>query len=194
MSRNFALDSQRSSISDSAGHLQDRKVSMATTGDQSVGARRLSVSSSTGQPLHSKRRSTVYRRQSLSDPQPSSLLYRPKLANTYQMQPEKRFRPIEIEKLVYKVLEERLEDKTYDAEKCRFLVTSLANEIRHRVKQMGYVRYKIVCIVDMGSVEAQGIRVTSRCLWDKVHDSLGSATFKNESLFAVGTVFGVYQE
>lgn len=193
MSRNLAHDSRRSSVSDSGSHLQDRKVSVVTVGDQ-TGSRRLSITSTAGQAILNKRRSTIHRRPSFLDSQTGALSYRPKLANTYQMEPEKRFRPTDIEKLVFKVLEERLEDMTYDSEKCRFLVVSLANEIRHRVKQMGFARYKIVCIVDMGSVEEQGLRVASRCLWDKVQDSLGSATYKNESLFAVGTVFGVYHE
>ena len=193
---NRVLESRRSSVSDNGSHLQDKKVSIGATGDQpACPARKLSVSSSTSQAHVSKRRSTVYRRPSLLDSQQSqSFLYRPKLANTYQMEPEKKFQAMDIEKVIYRALEERLEDTTYDAENCRFLVTSLANEIRHRVKQMGYARYKIVCTVNMGSVEEQGLRVASRCLWNKVHDSLSSATYKNASLFAVGTVFGVYYE
>jgi hypothetical protein len=193
MSRSLALDSQRSSISDGGSHLLDRKVSIATSGD-TYGARRPSISSTTGLPNLNKRRSTVYRKSSFLDSNPASIAYRPRLANTYQMEPERKFKPSEIQKLVYDVLEERLEDTSYEPDKCRYLVVSLANEIRHRVKQMGFARYKIVCTVDMGSIAEQGLRVASRCLWDKVQDSLGTATFKNESLFAVGTVFGVYHE
>ena len=193
MSRSLALDSQRSSISDGGTHLQDRKVSIATSGD-THGTRRPSINSITGAPNLNKRRLTVHRRSSLLDGHSTSLTFRPRLANTYQMEPERKFKPTEIQKLVYNVLEERLEDTTYDPDNCRHLVVSLANEIRHRVKQMGFARYKIVCMVDMGSIAEQGLRVASRCLWDKVQDSLGTATFKNESLFAVGTVFGVYHE
>ena len=191
MSRSIALDSRRSSISDGGSHLQDRRVSIATSGD-TYGTRRPSISSTTGFPNLNKRRSTVHRKSSFLDP--ASTAFRPRLANTYQMEPERKFKPTEIQKLVYDVLEERLEDMSYEPEKCRYLVVSLANEIRHRVKQMGFARYKIVCTVDMGSIAEQGLRVASRCLWDKVQDSLGTATFKNESLFAVGTVFGVYHE
>ncbi|XP_028404781.1 tctex1 domain-containing protein 1-B-like [Dendronephthya gigantea] len=193
MSRNLALDSRRSSISDGGSHLQDRRVSITTSGD-THGTRRPSICSITGPPNLTKRRSTIHRKSSLLDNHPAQLAFRPRLANTYQMEPERKFKPTEIQKLVYNVLEERLEDTSYDPDKCRFLVVSLANEIRHRVKQMGFARYKIVCTVDMGSIAEQGLRVASRCLWDKVQDSLGTATYKNESLFAVGTVFGVYHE
>lgn len=193
MSRSLALDSRRSSISDNGSHLQDRRVSITTSGD-TYGTRRSSICSTTGPPNLNKRRSTIRRKSSLLDSHPASLGFHPRLGNTYQMEPERKFKPTEIQKLVYNVLEERLEDTSYDPDKCRYLVVSLANEIRHRVKQMGFTRYKIVCTVDMGSIAEQGLRVASRCLWDKVQDSLGTATFKNESLFAVGTVFGVYHE
>ena len=51
-----------------------------------------------------------------------------------------------------------------------------------------------MCLVTIGSVEGQGIRVASRCLWDHETDSYASATFKNATLFAIATVFGIYYE
>lgn len=193
MSRSLAVESRRSSISDGGSHTLDRRVSATISGD-TYGTRRPSISSTTGLPNLNRRRSSVHRRSSFLDSQANSVAYRPQLANTYQMEPERKFKAIEIQKIVYNILEERLEDTSYEPDKCRYLVVSLANEIRHRVKQMGFARYKIVCTVDMGSIAEQGLRVASRCLWDKAQDSLGTATYKNESLFAVGTVFGVYHE
>ena len=44
---------------------------------------------------------------------------------------------------------------------------------------MGFPRYKFVCTVTIGEHKSQGIKVTSRCLWDMKTDNFASATFKN---------------
>ena len=55
-------------------------------------------------------------------------------------------------------------------------------------------RYKIIAIVHIGQLNDQGLRLGSRCLWDQGQDTFASYEFRNNSLFAVGTVYGVYAE
>lgn len=55
-------------------------------------------------------------------------------------------------------------------------------------------RYKIIVIISIGQIRDQNIRMGSRCLWDDTHDNFSSHIFKNNSLFAAATVFGVYFE
>ena len=42
--------------------------------------------------------------------------------------------------------------------------------------------------------KGQDIRCGSRCLWDSNVDNMASASYKNSSIYAVGTVFAVYFE
>lgn len=55
-------------------------------------------------------------------------------------------------------------------------------------------RFKIICIVHIGQLNGQGMQLGSRCLWDSSADTFSSFEFRNKSLFAVGSVYGVYYE
>lgn len=120
----------------------------------------------------------------------------PKIANTYKLSPDadKRFRSKDVKDAIDSVLESRLEGFSYDAEKCKFLLPSIADEIKDKVKVMGFDRYKLVCLVTIGKLNNQGVRVASRCLWDTATDRLASSSFCGEDVFASAVVFGVYRE
>ena len=55
-------------------------------------------------------------------------------------------------------------------------------------------RFKIVCMIHIGQLKEQSMRIGSRCLWDPTNDSFASFEFRNNSLFAIGTVYGIYAE
>ena len=88
----------------------------------------------------------------------------------------------------------KLANVLYDPKVCRDLSLEISDEIRTQVKQLGYDRYKIVCVTHIGSKARQAIRIGSMCCWDKETDSFSESSFVNGSLFAVTTVFGLYQE
>ena len=46
----------------------------------------------------------------------------------------------------------------------------------------------------LGSLEGQAIKVVSKCLWDPNFDNYASVSYKNETLYCVGMVFGCYHE
>lgn len=120
----------------------------------------------------------------------------PKIANTYKVSPDadKRFRSKDVKDAIDSVLENRLEGLSYDAEKCNFLLPSIAEEIKDKVKVMGFDRYKLVCLVTIGKLNNQGVRVASRCLWDTATDRMASSSFCGKDVFASAVVFGVYRE
>ncbi|XP_064626010.1 dynein light chain Tctex-type 5-B-like [Lineus longissimus] len=66
--------------------------------------------------------------------------------------------------------------------------------VKARVKEMMVPRYKIICVVHIGQLDGQGCKITSRCLWDQRYDTCSTYEYRNHSLFAVGTVYGVYSE
>jgi len=116
--------------------------------------------------------------------------------NTYKLAPddEKKFRSKPVRDIIESTLERKLSDCTYKADKCRRLAASISEEIKSNIKILGFERYKIVCMTQIGSLSNQGLRFASRCLWDPANDLSVSAEYKNSSLFACVTVFGVYRE
>lgn len=62
------------------------------------------------------------------------------------------------------------------------------------MKELKLPRYKIVCLVNIGEVKNQGVRMSSRCLWDPTNDTFATYEFTNGSLFATASVYGIYTE
>ena len=67
-------------------------------------------------------------------------------------------------------------------------------KVKARVKELPIPRYKIICLVHIGELNNQGLRISSRCLWNAKFDTFATYEFKNHSLFAVACVYGVYFE
>ena len=63
------------------------------------------------------------------------------------------------------------------------LVKQLADDIREKVKSMGYDRYKLVVQVELGEKKGQAINMVSRCLWDTNTDGFASESYESETLF-----------
>ena len=61
-----------------------------------------------------------------------------------------------------------------------------------QICSMGYSRHKIICNVILGQMQDQGVKMSSRCLWDPDTDDWASVQFQNDSLFAIATVHGIY--
>lgn len=125
-----------------------------------------------------------------------SKMKRPKLVydNSYRLEPHMKFESDKVRDIIESVLESQLKDETYDHKSCKQLVLTLSEIIKSRVKEINYPSYKLVCVVTIGELKDQGFRLGSRCCWDPKWDNFATASFKNKSLFAVGTVWGVYFE
>ena len=120
---------------------------------------------------------------------------RRKYENTYRLEPSRKFEASKVKAIIDDVFENYLKkEETYDHKAERQLVKSLAEIIKGRVKELNYERYKIVCTVTIGQLKEQGLRIGSRCCWDAKWDTYAESSFKNKSLFAVATVWGVYYE
>ncbi|CAE7233547.1 tctex1d1-b [Symbiodinium sp. KB8] len=117
--------------------------------------------------------------------------------NTYIMAPkdDEKMLPSKVTAVIKNVMESYLQDKEYAVEDAKAWTLDLSNEIKASVKQdLNIPRYKIIVQVVIGEQASQGIRVASKCLWDVNSDNWASYTFENQSLFAVGMVFGCYYE
>lgn len=118
-----------------------------------------------------------------------------KYENTYRLEPKRKFEANKVKAIIDDVFESHLKhEETYNHKAVGQLVKTLAEIIKGRVKDLNYERYKIVCSVTIGQLKEQGLRIGSRCCWDAKSDTYAESSFKNKSLYAVATVWGVYYE
>ena len=61
------------------------------------------------------------------------------------------------------------------------------------MKELQLRRYKVVALVTIGAVDGSAC-LFSRCVWDPQVDNYATYEFRNNSLVAQATVYGVYQE
>ena len=113
--------------------------------------------------------------------------------NTYRMEPKIRFPEGKVRAVIKEALE-TLASHTYSAYHSPFVAKLLSARVLENVKQLNIERYKVVCLVTIGSKERQGLRIASRCLRNDQFDTYVTACFEEEHFFAVGTVYGVYYE
>ncbi|XP_062509024.1 dynein light chain Tctex-type 5-like [Corticium candelabrum] len=111
---------------------------------------------------------------------------------TYRLQPTTQFPTNVVRDIIESTFTEHLSDLQYDPNTCRQMSKTLSEIIKARVKKLGLKRYRFVVLVHLGQLRGQGLRIASRCLWDVEVDSEATWSMKNNSLFAVGTVFGIY--
>ncbi|XP_046357059.1 dynein light chain Tctex-type 5-like [Haliotis rufescens] len=113
---------------------------------------------------------------------------------TYRMDPKVKFTVVTVHKMLKEILDERLDGFKYNPKFCVTMTQVLTDEIKDRIKQMSWDRYKLVVLVILGERKDQDVMVTSRCAWDPKVDSYASYTFTNKTLFCTASAFGIYTE
>ncbi|XP_067002381.1 dynein light chain Tctex-type protein 2B [Anabrus simplex] len=113
--------------------------------------------------------------------------------NTYRLESK---RPFVAEKvnLILQAVMAQLEDVQYDPSLIPKRCIDMAGEIRNKVKLLGFDRYKLVVVVDIGEKNFQGVCSAFRFLWDCERDNYTYHKFENMFLYAVASVFGVYYD
>ena len=126
-----------------------------------------------------------------------SAVSEPKLAPTYQLEPKKKFYRNRVQPIIEETLKEELTNARYvDAATAGMRSCNLAEVLKERVKALQLDRYKIVATVSIGSKgESPPAAIfASQGLWSSSTDGFASASFFNDSLFAVAAVYAVYAE
>ncbi|XP_036433900.1 tctex1 domain-containing protein 3 [Colossoma macropomum] len=119
--------------------------------------------------------------------------FRPKLANTYRLEPLHPFAP----HLLRRGAEELLGafgDLQYQQDSCRRLACRVADQLLALAKEQVFERYRYVVQVSVGQKLGQGVKIASKALWDHEKDSFITLRYENPYLFAVGTVFALYMD
>lgn len=104
----------------------------------------------------------------------------------------KEFAPHRVERIMKDILNSKLKYEKYHADSCSRISQELCAAIKEKTKEIGFHRYKLVTHVLVGQDTDQSVQLASRCLWNHTTDNFASATFRNNSLYAIAIVYGVY--
>ncbi|KAI5931861.1 Tctex1 domain-containing protein 2 [Manis javanica] len=112
--------------------------------------------------------------------------------NTYILRPifQQRFRPSLVKDCIHAVLKEELANAEYSPEEIPQLTKRLSENIKDKLKEMGFDRYKMVVQVVIGEQRGEGVLMAARCFWDADTDNYTHDVFMNDSLFCVVAAFG----
>ena len=115
---------------------------------------------------------------------------------TYPIRPDfkHKFKPGEAKEKVKEIVEKHLAGAVYVHDNLIKWNTAIGNEVRHELhKSLGIdKRYKLIIQVYSGENKKHGIRVGSRCLWDKECDDACWYSFKNDTMYCLVWVFALY--
>lgn len=162
--------------------------------------------SSTEHPLRGvlKKPGSQLRRRTLSSPPPSFQLplddddfdntVTPGLENSFKMVPDTKFNSDRARRLAEDILHRNFHDVKYEHGTCRKLVVKASEELKECVKGLGCNRFKFVCVVYLGSLQSQGMAITSRCVMDERFDRCATVSYRNTSLYVVATIYRVFHE
>ncbi|KAI8823658.1 Tctex-1 family-domain-containing protein [Fimicolochytrium jonesii] len=110
-------------------------------------------------------------------------------AAAYSIRPnfKQKFRPAVVNKIIHQVLVDRLTGAQYSAETCAQWTKEIADDVKNRLKELDYPRYKYVVNVMIGEMRGEGIRMGCRCFWDADTDNVAEDTFINVSIGEIAT-------
>ncbi|XP_021355394.1 tctex1 domain-containing protein 1-like [Mizuhopecten yessoensis] len=153
------------------------------------------LAQSSQQGIHVRRMTRALLGQTLDTPdEQQESKPKVRLENTYKMKPDEGFFSFRVRKEITTLLQEHLDNVTYDPVVCSRLCCELSVAIKNKVKSMNFPRHKIICNVCIGQQTEHGVQIASRCLWDATTDSHACVTYKNNSLVAIGLVHGIFFE
>jgi len=131
-----------------------------------------------------KLRSRAYERRRLNG----------QLAPNYRTEPAAIPNQTTIYELMRRVVDGQLQGKSYTAARGRLLSVSLSDEIKTKLKELNYPRYKYIVMATIGENKDGGIKSVSRCLWNTDYDNTVSYTTQVNGLFCIVNVYYMYTD
>lgn len=106
--------------------------------------------------------------------------------------PSSKFRSARAKELIAEALRQKLTGVVYHADNTSSWAKEIADEIKSKLKEEPWERYKFVVQVLIGEQRGEGVRMGCRCFWDPNTDSFAQEVFTNESIFCVAAAYGMY--
>ena len=110
------------------------------------------------------------------------------------LQPACRLQDLEIQCIVEEVLRGNLRGVFYNSWDSEARSTFLRDIIKQELRRIKLNVANIAVLVMIGEVNDTTIEKASHRVWKPEYDSFASAWYKNDSLFAIGTVFINYDK
>ena len=142
--------------------------------------------------LTQDRRMSIYSRTSISGQSQSTKPV--KYENTYKLGPDAQIQVHKVRDVMKDCLKEWLGDVQEYSPQVRSMTVGLTDEIKKRVKNLGYTRFKYVVTVTICQDAKQCMQMVSRCLWNKETDTFAEAVYKTANLSAIATLYAIYFE
>lgn len=139
------------------------------------------------------RRYSIASRASISGASGSKQGPQIKYENTYKAEPDIKFESHKAKNIMAQTLNEWLSGVEYSPS-IRKLTTGLTDEIKKRVKALGFARYKFVVTVTICQDAKQSMQMVSRCMWNKDTDNFAEAVYKTADVHAIATLYACYFE
>ena len=119
------------------------------------------------------------------------------MENSYQMSPtqEEKFDVTKVKQVVDDSLRLFLiKQSAYNPTKCAQISRYISEDVKSRMKTLGFKRYKFVVNVIVGQTKEQGMEFASRCVWNTETDNMATVTRQHKDMYVVVNVYGVYVE
>lgn len=120
---------------------------------------------------------------------------------TYRFESKNPFNSYEVELLIKKIVELKMEEWEEINKKISFstggmnkLAEELSSEILTQVKMKNYDRFRIIVFVDVAEKYHQSFKCGLRYIWDSKKDSFAKYVYERQNLFIIATVFGIYYD
>ncbi|XP_027710601.1 tctex1 domain-containing protein 3 [Vombatus ursinus] len=117
-----------------------------------------------------------------------------KYANTYRMEPYRKFQAHSVQRKVQQILTDRLKNVKYSEETFSLLSLELADRVLAAVKEFAFSRYKYIVKIILIQKTGQSIKISSRWIWDVAWDTWLEAKHEAESYVALALVYALYCE
>ena len=142
--------------------------------------------------LTQDRRMSIYSRTSISGQ--SQIIKPVRYENTYKLAPDSNIEVHKVRDVMKDCLKDWLGDVQEYSPHVRSMTVGLTDDIKKRVKSLGYTRFKYVVTVTICQDAKQCMQMVSRCLWNRETDTFAEAVYKTANLCAIATLYAIYFE
>ena len=119
------------------------------------------------------------------------------LENTYQIEPtaSEKFDVTKVKQAIEDSFRLYLvKQSAYNQAKCKQITKLISDDVKGRVKKLGFKRYKYVVSVVVGQTKEQGLEYASRCVWNTDTDNVATVIRQHKDMYVVVNVYGIYFE
>lgn len=108
------------------------------------------------------------------------------------LQPACKLQDLQIQETIEEVLRTNLQGVCFTSWDSEARCDALSQIIRQKLRSVQHQFVDFTVVVLIGQANDTGIEKASHKVWKPEYDSFASAWYKNDTLFAVGTVFATY--